>query len=168
MNLRSHINWSSLIDQCRPSCFNSPIRRTFTLLSLLRTNVAFPQTQKPLPPSWRPLWRPHWNLLILIIIIHKKLFPQSSGGPLHLVIVAVVLVRQQPSFEEKLISTHHGIVCDRKLKVWGHCSRCFWSGASLLLHGLLHIHKVVWEGDSGAHWSAVMVMMTLVLGVIHF
>ena len=142
-----------LTNQIRPS-----FHRRFTLVSFLGPNVGFLQTQKPLPPC-RPLRRPHRH--VLVVVIDKKLIPES-GGPLHLVVV-IVLEGQQPALEEKLVgAAHHGIVCDRKFEIRG---RWRISGAPFLPGGgLLDIHKVVGEGDSWAHWSAVA---TLMLGVVH-
>lgn len=165
-NLWIHIKPSSFIEQTSSSCFNSCVRGAFTLVNLLGSKVTFSKTQKAFPPSGGAFGRPEREVLvplIVVVIMHKELFPESGGGPLG------ILEGQQPSFEKKLISTHHWVVGHRKLEVWGHCRSLWSAGAAVfLLCGLLSIHKVVRERNSGTHWSAVMmVMATLVLRVVH-
>lgn len=167
MTWESDTSWRSLVDECRPWCF---WRTSFsTFVRLLGANVRLSKTQKSLPPSWGRLGRPERKIMIIFIIIYKKLFLESGGGPLLVVVVRVnISGRHQPSLEEKLISTHHGVVCHWKLEVWRHWR--VWSGWAtslfLQLHGLLHIHKIIWERDSWAHWSALMMMVMIITLVV--
>lgn len=140
---------SIFMSQNRPFAFH---RGAIGLIRFLG-NVSSLETQKALP-SGGALGGPGRNFLL---VNHKKLLSESG---LLQVIGAIVLKRQQPTLEEKLISAHHGVVGDRELKVGRD-----WSlpGAPLVLDHVLGLGKIIGEGDSGAHWSAE----TFVLGVVH-